>query len=60
MIDFLKTLQSLRSKGSAHRKGSDYKKIYEKFDKGNLSKTFENILIQSIWMLNTIENKILK
>lgn len=59
MIDFLKNLQSLRSKGSAHRKGSNYKKAYEKFIKENLSKTFENIIIQSITMLNTLENKIL-
>lgn len=59
MFGFLKNLQSLRSKGSAHRKGSDYPKIYEKFDKGNFSKTFRDILIKSIWMLNTIENKIL-
>lgn len=60
MIDFLKNLQNLRSKGSAHRKGSSYKKAYEKFAKENLSKTFENILIQSITVLNTIENKILR
>lgn len=59
MIDFLKNLQSLRSKGSAHRKGRDYKEAYEKFAKENLSKTFENIIIQSITMLNTLENKIL-
>ena len=60
MFNFFKSLQNLRSRGSAHRKGSDYNKIYEKFDKGDFSKTFKNILIQSITMLNTIENKILK
>ena len=60
MINFLRNLQDLRSSGSAHRKGSNYKKAYEKFDKGDLPKTFENILIQSIWLLNTIDNKILK
>jgi len=60
MINFLKDLQNLRSKGSAHRKGKDYIKAYKKFDKGDFSKTFENVLIQSITMLNTIENKILK
>ena len=58
MIEFLKDLQNLRSMGSAHRKGNDYKKAYEKFDKGNLSKTFENILIKSVTMLNTIERRI--
>jgi len=60
MIEFLKDLQNLRSSGSAHRKGNDYKMAYEKFDKGDLSKTFENILIKSITMLNTIEKRILK
>jgi len=59
MFDFLRDLQNLRSKGSAHRKGSDYQEMYEKFDKGDFSKTFENILIQSIKVLNTIENKTL-
>lgn len=60
MLDFLRNLQNLRSKGSAHRKGEDYKKAYEKFAKEDLPKTFEYILIESIKMLNTIENKILK
>lgn len=54
MIEFLRNLQDLRSKGSAHMKGDDYKKVYEKFNKGDLSKTFENILVKSIATLNTI------
>src|SRR3989344_4048779 len=54
MILFLKDLQNLRTRGSAHRKGDDYTKAYKKFDKKkSLSKTFENILIQSITTLNT-------
>lgn len=57
MIEFLKDLQNLRSTGSAHRKGEDYKKAYKKFDKGSLSKTFKNILIKSVTMLNTIERR---
>ncbi len=55
MIGFLRNLQGLRSTGSAHQKGSDYEKAYRKFDKGDLSKTFENIITQSIQMLNTLE-----
>jgi len=60
IFSFLRNLQNLRSKGSAHRKGRDYNKIYKKFDKGDLSKSFEYILIQSIKTLNTIEEVILK
>jgi hypothetical protein len=60
MIEFLKDLQNLRSSGSAHRKRNNYKKAYKKFDKGSLSETFKDILIKSIIMLNTIENRILK
>jgi hypothetical protein len=58
MIHFLKNVQELRSRGMAHRKASDYKKYYSKFDKGDFSKTFEEILIGAIKTLNTIENKI--
>ena len=57
---FLRNLQKLRSKGTAHRKGSDYNITYKIFDKGDLSKTFEDILIQTIKMLNTIESIILR
>ncbi|MFH1311433.1 MAG: hypothetical protein ABIH65_03450 [Nanoarchaeota archaeon] len=60
MFNFLRSLQILRSRGSAHRKGSDYHEIYKKFDEGDFSKTFEKILIKSIWILNTLENKILE
>jgi len=59
LFTFLRNLQNLRSKGSAHTKGSDYIETYKKFDKGNLSKTFENILIHSITMINTIEKGVL-
>lgn len=60
MIEFLRNLQNLRSSGSAHRKGEDYRTIYKRFDKGNLSKTFEGILRGVVTTLNTLENKILK
>lgn len=58
MVSFLRDIQDLRSKGSAHRKGEDFSKFYEKYDKGDFSKTFETILINAIKTLNTIENKI--
>lgn len=60
LINFLKTLQNLRSSGSAHRKGDDYEKVYKRFDKGTLPKTFDNMLIQSVQMLNTIEGVLTK
>ena len=60
MIEFLRNFQKLRSTGSAHMKGDDYTKAYKKFDKGSLSKTFENILIHSITVLNTLEKNVLK
>ncbi len=60
MFSFLRSLQKLRSKGSAHRKGSDYNSLYKKFDKGDFSKTFRDILIKTIQVLNTIEAKVLK
>ena len=60
MMDFLKNLQNLRSSGSAHRKGDNYAKAYKKFEKEDLSKTFENILIKSIMMLNTIEHRVMR
>jgi len=59
MIAFLKDLQNLRSSGSAHRKGDNYKKAYKKFDKGSLSETFRDIVVKSIMLLNTIDNRIL-
>ena len=45
-VDFLRKLQSLRSSGSAHRKGSKYKKIAKHFDieNQNLRDVFTNIL----------------
>lgn len=58
MFKFLRNLQELRSKG-IHFKNEDYNKIYSYFDKGSFSKTFEEILIGAIMVINTLENKIL-
>lgn len=55
LIYFLRNLQDLRSTGSAHGKGESYKRAYKKFDKSSFSKTFENILIGAITLLNTLE-----
>jgi hypothetical protein len=59
MFTFLRKLQTLRSKG-IHFKNEGYNQIYCYFDKGSISKTFEEILVGAIITLNTIEDKILK
>ena len=62
MITFLRNLQSLRSTGVAHRKGSNYEKVKKFFDIGkkDLSLIFEDILIKCVYILNTLENRLLK
>ena len=60
MIQYFRNLQELRSKCSAHRKGSDFQETYKKFDKGDFSKTFKEIVIGAITLLNTLESNILK
>ncbi len=61
MIKYLRNLQTLRSTSVAHRKSSknrDYHKAlqYFEFEKYELIKVFENILIKAIRTLNTLEN----
>ncbi len=53
-IQFLRKLQNLRSSSSAHRKGSNYKKIASGFDIGNrdLISVFEGILQKAIELLD--------
>lgn len=62
MIEFLRNLQTLRSTSVAHRKGDNYEKIKKYFEIGekDLSKIFDEILIKSVWVLNTLENRFLK
>ena len=62
MIEFLRNLQTLRSTSVAHRKGDNYEKIKKYFEIGekDLSKVFDEILIKSAWVLNTLENRFLK
>ncbi len=57
MIKFLRNLQSLRSSAVAHRKGKNYKKLKKYFSIGekDLSKIFDDILLKSIWIFNTLE-----
>jgi len=59
MIEFFRNLQALRSTGVAHRKGGNYEKIKKFFniDNKDLPTVFEDILIKSIWILNTLENR---
>jgi hypothetical protein len=56
-IKFLRDLQSLRSSGAAHRKGSNYKKIAKTFgvDDQNLRSVFEGILVKAIQYLEFLE-----
>lgn len=56
MIEFLRKLQGLRSSGIAHRKGGSYKKHKEYFDldKKQFSEAFTNIIVNCIWILNTL------
>ena len=52
-INFLHNLQSLRSSGSAHRKGSKYGKVAARFGVGNqdLRTVFANILWEAVSLL---------
>lgn len=61
MIEFLKSLQMLRSGGVAHRKGEKYEKIKDYFliGKKDLSVVFDDILMKSIWTLNTLDRHLL-
>lgn len=56
-ISFLRDLQDLRSKGTAHRKGSQYPKIAQKFDVGKKSSidVFESILSRANDLLKFLE-----
>ena len=61
IIQFLRDLQSLRSTGSAHRKGSNYDLTKKKFGlTNNFKEVFENILIKCIRIIYTLSNKIFK
>lgn len=62
MFQFIRNLQDLRSTGVAHLKGSKYEKVKEAFSIGkkDLSKVFDDILIQCIRTLNTLENHFIK
>jgi len=53
-IEFLRKLQNLRSSSSAHRKGSNYKKIAIEFEIGSkdLISVFEGILAKSVDLLD--------
>ncbi|GAB4196190.1 MAG: hypothetical protein Kow00105_10370 [Phycisphaeraceae bacterium] len=56
-IKFLRSLQNLRSAGTAHRKGSNYRKIAQEFDVGgrSLPSVFEGILARGIRFLEFLE-----
>ena len=53
-IDFLRNLQNLRSSGSAHRKGREYRKVAARFgvEDQDLRTVFANILWKAAALLN--------
>lgn len=56
-VSFLRSLQSLRSRSAAHRKGSDYQESLRRFsNEGSLQKVFSTVLTQSIDYLSFLEN----
>ena len=67
MLEFLRQLQKLRSKGSAHIKDRDYKKVIKYFKSFKEIKNFNGnkeifsvILIRCIWTINTLESLFLR
>jgi hypothetical protein len=56
-IKFIRDLQNLRSSGTAHRKGSNYRKIAEELeiDSQSLRMVFEGILIKGIDFLKFLQ-----
>lgn len=56
-ITFLRGLQNLRSSGTAHRKGSNYRKIAEEFgvDSDTLRNVFHGILTKGLLFLEFLE-----
>ena len=62
LIKYLRNLQDLRSSGVAHLKGEDYATLKKTFGIGekNLPEVFDKILIEGIWMLNSLERNFLK
>jgi hypothetical protein len=65
-IEFLRNLQSLRSSGTAHRKGWEYEKLSNEMGLGGdtLQRDFETILIKSIrfleYLISIVERELKK
>lgn len=59
-IQFLRDLQSLRSSGSAHRKGTNYEKIVVRFarDTQKLSAVFRGMLVAALQLLDYLEEAV--
>lgn len=53
-LDLLRTIQGIRSKGAAHRKGSDYNLSAAGLDPDDFQDSFRKLLVQSITMLNDL------
>lgn len=57
-IKFIRDIQNLRSSGTAHRKGGNYRKIAEEFgiDSSSLPIVFEGILVKGIKFLKFLDD----
>lgn len=57
-VKFLRDLQNLRSSGTAHRKGSNYRKIAEELgiDNQSLRVVFDGILVKGIQLLRQLKD----
>ena len=63
MIVFLQMLQTLRSTSVAHRKSSKTNKKISKYfslDEKNYYEIFNDILVKTIWIFNTLESEFLE
>ena len=65
MLKFIRNLQTLRSTSVAHRKSEkkrDYTRVrvYFELDKKTNKEVFEDILVKSIWILNSLDSNLLK
>ncbi|MBI3459951.1 hypothetical protein HY009_03360 [Candidatus Acetothermia bacterium] len=60
-IKFLRDLQSLRSSGSAHRKGEEFRKVATRFslEEKTLTAVFEEILDRATRFLEYLRDKLL-
>jgi hypothetical protein len=56
MMELLRKLETLRSAGTAHRKGDNYEKVkpYFEMEKKELTEVLEDIFIKCVWTIRTL------